>query len=179
MYGDGKQTNPGACHGEARLPASCCELLLPSFVWRASMHMAGRKQRSVFLWTAAESKRIPSRFSCRSLHAQFVQTLIMKHETVNLIGASLSEPHRTSCWPSSLAAILDRRRRRTFNFWSALISVDQRALSFRALHCYATAWPAAHVLCLHVTLLVLPACACTLACLVPRVWEACMGRPRC
>ena len=81
MYGDGKQTNPGACHGEARLPASCCELLLPSFVWRASMHMAGRKQRSLFLWTAAESKRIPSRSSCRSLHAQFVQTL--KHETVN------------------------------------------------------------------------------------------------
>ena len=33
MYGDGKQTNPGACHGEARLPASSCELLLPSFVW--------------------------------------------------------------------------------------------------------------------------------------------------
>ena len=49
MYGDGKQTNLGACHGEARLPASCCELLLPSFVWRASMHMAGRKQRSLFL----------------------------------------------------------------------------------------------------------------------------------
>ena len=49
MYGDGKQTNPRACHGEARLPASCCELLLPSFVWRASMHTAGRKQRSLFL----------------------------------------------------------------------------------------------------------------------------------
>ena len=32
-----------------RLPASCCELLLPSFVWRPSMHMAGRKQRSLFL----------------------------------------------------------------------------------------------------------------------------------
>ena len=33
-----------------------------------------------------------------------------------LIGASLSEPHQTSGWPSSLAAILDRRRRRTVNF---------------------------------------------------------------
>ena len=33
-----------------------------------------------------------------------------------IIGASLSEPHQTSGWPSSLAAILDRRRRRTFNF---------------------------------------------------------------
>ena len=39
-------------------------------------------------------------------------------------------------------------------------------------------WPAARILCLHVTLLVLPACACTLASLVPRIWAACMGRPR-
>ena len=30
-----------------------------------------------------------------------------------VFGASLSEPHQTSCWPSSLAAILDGR---TFNF---------------------------------------------------------------
>ena len=50
----------------------------PSFVWRASMHTAGRKQRSLFLWTAAESKRIPSRSSCRSLHTQ-----TLKHEKVN------------------------------------------------------------------------------------------------
>ena len=49
--------------------------------------------------------------------------------TKEVIGASLSEPHQTSCWLSSLAAILDRRRR-TFNFWSALISFDQPALSF-------------------------------------------------
>ena len=33
-----------------------------------------------------------------------------------IFGESLSEPHQTSGWPSSLAAILDRRRRRTFNF---------------------------------------------------------------
>ena len=49
MHGDGKQANPRACHGEARFPAPCCELLLPLFVWRASMHIAGRKQRSLFL----------------------------------------------------------------------------------------------------------------------------------
>ena len=77
-----------------------------------------------------------------------------------IVGASLSEPHQTSCWPSSLAAIFDRCR--TFNFWSALISVEPA--------------PAARILCLHVTLLVLPACACTLACLVPHIWAACIGR---
>ena len=70
----------------------------------------------------------------------------------------------------------------TFNFWSALISVESlislRSWSAFAL-CIAAAWPAARILCLHVTLLVLPACACTLACLVPRMWAACMGRTRC
>ena len=46
-------------------------------------------------------------------------------------GASLSEPHQTSGWPSSLAAILDVVG--TFNFWSPLISVDQPARSAFAL----------------------------------------------
>ena len=89
---------------------------------------------------------------------------------VTIFGASLSRPHQTSCWPSSLAAILDRRRR-TFNFWSPLISL-------RSAFALCTAWLAARIICLHVTLLVLPACACTLACLVPRIWAACMGRTR-
>ena len=48
---------------------------------------------------------------------------------------------------------------------------------FEATLPHATTWPAARILCLHATLLVLPACACTLACLVPRIWAAFMGRP--
>ena len=64
MYGDGKQTDNGPSHGEALpfrfllwAPASG-----PSFVWRATMHiyLADRKQRSLFLWTAAESEPIPN-----------------------------------------------------------------------------------------------------------------------
>ena len=67
---------PGFGMAKLCLPASYCELLLPSFVWRASMHMASRKQRSLFLWTAAESKPITSIVSSRSLQT-------MKHATVN------------------------------------------------------------------------------------------------
>ena len=86
MYGDGKQTNPGACHGEARLPASCCELLLPSFVWRASMHTAGRSNGRFFFerLQRANGSRVDlfvDHCIRNSVHAQFVQTL--KHETVN------------------------------------------------------------------------------------------------
>ena len=40
---------PGLVMAKHGLRDSCCELLLPPFVWRASMHMAGRKQRSLFL----------------------------------------------------------------------------------------------------------------------------------
>ena len=36
--------------------------------------------------------------------------LELPYEPVVLVGASLSKPHQRSGWPSSLAAILDRRR---------------------------------------------------------------------
>ena len=39
MYGDGKQTNPGACHGEARLPASV--------ICMAGQHAYGGSQATV------------------------------------------------------------------------------------------------------------------------------------
>ena len=40
---------PGLFVAKLCLPASCCELLLPSFVWWDSMHMVSRKQQSLFL----------------------------------------------------------------------------------------------------------------------------------
>ena len=51
---------PGLVMAKLCLSASCSELLLSSFVWQARLHMAGRKQRSLFLWTAAESESMSS-----------------------------------------------------------------------------------------------------------------------
>ena len=81
MYGDESKQIPGRVKAKLDfrlLVASSCFRRLyggPACIWQVASN------GGFFLLTAAESKRIPSRSSCRSLHAQFVQTL--KHKTVN------------------------------------------------------------------------------------------------
>ena len=69
MYGNGKRTDSGACHGEA-LSSLFFLCALASVVC-----MTGPQPKVAFFLTAAESEQIPSWCTCRSLQ-------IVQHETI-------------------------------------------------------------------------------------------------